>query len=147
MAQRLVLTVSEPFIRVGFIVRVMNRIIFGVVATACLVAQSVSAQPGVDLPVAVGKTTLTVAGSGYWHRDILEDGEAATLSAYDSSGSLLADGRYSYELISVPDKPASSRMQGGIASSDPQQSARSKQRPVSVKSGNFEILGGELIAR
>jgi hypothetical protein len=112
----------------------------------CLSTQSVNA---IEFPVVQGKGVLTVVGEGYGHRDILEDGEQPSLSAYGSSGDPLPDGFYRYEFRSFPEGTDSSPRQQSYQ--QPEGKAvgygkrKSKGEGVSTVSGRFEIQGGELI--
>ena len=112
----------------------------------CFSTQSVNAQ---DLPVVRGKGVLKVVGEGYGRRDVLEDGEQPSLSAYDASGAPLPDGDYRYEFKSFS---------GGSNSSPKQQSypqpkgkvvgynkRKIKGEGVTTVSGSFQIQGGQLI--
>ena len=127
--------------------RVTYKIMLGLTVFGFIAASNTaSAQNAVNFPAATGKTTLTISGGGYWHQDVLEAGEYPVLSPNDNSGLQLADGRYNYELRSMPEASKTGRMQGGERPSSNSQ-GKGQAQSVKVISGSFDIIGGELTTR
>ena len=126
---------------------VLGLLLLGTVAQSAYAQGAGRDQSTGELPVVAGKGSLTVAGEGYWHRDIYQDGEQPSLSAYDNTGQLLPDGEYRYEFRSFPDGAGSSPQQQdlmrnqGIGISQ----GKGKAQPPSTRAGSFEVHGGQLI--
>ena len=104
-----------------------------------------------ELPVVVGTGSLTVAGQGYWHREVYEGGESPSLSAYDNNGAVLPDGVYRYEFRSVPDSAGASHRQKSLTKAEGNSEGASLRRGnakgVNTVSGLFEIQDGQIIYR
>ena len=98
-------------------------------------------------PVMAGKGSLTIAGEGYWHRNVFQDGEHPSLSAYDNAGELLPDGSYQYEFRSFPEGASSSPRQRDLMRNQGKamSQGRGKSPVTNTVSGSFEVQGGQLI--
>jgi hypothetical protein len=111
-------------------------------------ADSVGRSSAGEFPIVQGKGVLTIAGEDYWHRQTYVEGELPALSAYDSSGQVLPDGVYRYELWVFPSGEGSSPRQRDLAKGKGSvASGSSKAKPSEKVSGRFEIQGGELVFR
>ena len=91
-----------------------------------------------EIPRVAGPGSLTISGKNYWHRQFYSGGDYPQVSAYDTEGSLLPDGSYSYEFRSIT---GSSKPGGQLGSVIHTHSS------PSVVSGAFEIQGGALLLR
>ena len=86
--------------------------LLGAVVFCGLLAQSVLSDPQMNsksrqlstgiLPAVEGVGSLTISGGEYWHKETYEDGEQASVGAYDDAGNILPDGFYRYEFRSSP---------------------------------------------
>ena len=133
------------------------RVFFGLMVCGSF-TQFVSAEgPGIisgvqsagQFPVVNGKGSLTIAGRGYWHRDIYLDGEHPSLSVYDNSGQLLPDGVYRYEFRSFPEGADSSPRQQELLRTEGRGASqgKGKSQVANKLSGSFEVQGGQLVLR
>ena len=91
-----------------------------------------------DLPRTTGPASLTVSGDNYWNRRFLETGEYPEISALDEEGNVLPDGRYSYELRSIPDTSEADGTAGAFLSSS--------EEPSVLKSGFFRVESGRVVS-
>ena len=128
---------------------VLGLLLLGTVAQSAYAQGAGRDQSTGELPLVAGKGSLTVAGDGYWHRDMYQDGEHPSLSAYDNTGQLLPDGVYRYEFRSFPEGAGSSPMQQELLRAEGRgiSEGRGKSRPPNTQYGSFEVQGGQLILR
>ena len=127
----------------------LRNIFLGLVVTG---AASLSLVAGADdevftgnFPVVSGKGALIVSGKGYQHRELYDDGEVPTLSAYDSAGQPLPDGVYQFQFnSSPPGGPSSARQRDGFRGNDATPAEGGGAKAVQL-TGTFEVLGGSLI--
>ena len=127
--------------------------IAGILLTASVAQFAYSQEGGKvsadDLPVATGQATLTIAGNGYWHREVLSSGDQPVITAVGSEGQILEDGIYRYEY----------RMVSGTVSSSPRQQdmlrghgkvsspGSRKSRGRNTYAGTFEVQAGQVVFR
>jgi hypothetical protein len=100
-----------------------------------------------DFPVVSGKGALMVSGKGYHQRELYEDGEVPTLTAYDGDGQLLPDGIYRFQFISTPEGSGRSARQRDVLRGESAQALGNGSGIASQMSGTFEIVGGQIIFR
>ena len=113
-------------------------------ATQSLVAEPVGEGFSGNFPVVSGKGALTVSGKGYHHRELYDDGEVPTLTARDSSGQLLPDGRYRFQFTSSPKGgPSSARQRDVFKGKASIPTGEASPAPTQL-SGVFEVEGGRL---
>ena len=112
------------------------------------VAQEEQAGQGNQLPAVTSSASLTVSGEGYWHREVYQYGDQPSITPYDSSGNLLADGQYRYEYKIFSGGGSSSPRQqdllgeGGAES----YSGRTKPKATETLSGSFQVQGGQIVS-
>ena len=102
-----------------------------------------------NLPIATSQATLTIAGNGYWHREVLNNGDQPDIAAIVSEGQPLEDGVYRYEYRMVSGTVSSSprqqdmlRGQGKISSP-----GSGKSRGKNTYAGTFEVQSGQVLFR
>ena len=119
-------------------------LIFVFLAPLTWATGSGQAQTG-QLPVVVGKGSLTVAGEGYWNRKDYESGDSPSLYDFVSNG--LTDGVYRYEFRSFPDGAGASNGQQNLTRAEGEGISRRRgsAKGVDTVSGVFEIKDGEII--
>lgn len=120
------------------------RIISGLLLFGSML-QLTPAQAAESLPIVDGKAVLTISGEGYRYRQIYESGEQPALSAFNSSGDVLPDGEYRYQLRSIPMNSVVTNTQQDLLRGKSTRHATGKTSSASVKSGNFEIENGLII--
>jgi hypothetical protein len=125
--------------------------ISGVLISVCLTQFAWAAGNGQgqtgQLPVVVGKGSLTVAGEGYWNRKDYESGDSPSL--YDFVNDGLTNGVYRYEFRSFPDGAGASARQQNLTRAEGEGISRRRgnAKGVNTVSGLFEVQGGEIIYR
>jgi hypothetical protein len=80
------------------------------------------------------KYSLTIAGEGFWSRDVFEAGTQPSFQPYDQNGELLPDGSYKFELCELPAVEASLADRG----------RRAKGAQLRTQTGTVQISGGFL---
>jgi hypothetical protein len=124
----------------------LGILICGILAQFTWAADSGLGQNG-QLPIVVGKGSLTVAGQGYWNRKGYESGDSPSL--YDFVNDGLTDGVYRYEFRSFPNGAGASTRQQNLtrAQGEGINRRRGNAKDVFTLSGRFEIQAGEIIYR
>jgi hypothetical protein len=127
---------TNRFLKNGLRIILLGLFCQGVVAEGeqNMPARAASAE---IFPFVQGASSLTIAGNGYWNREVYEAGEQPrALSAFVQT---LPDGVYRYELRSIP---ATSEADRGLAGGAPQGRSWQKGQQAELASGKFKISGG-----
>ena len=95
-------------------------------------------------PAVSGKGALTVSGKGYHHREVYEDGEVPTLSAFDDEVPL-PDGIYRFQFTSTPEGAGRSATQRDMLRAKSSISGGNGSAMPSHLTGSFEVMNGNLI--
>ena len=96
-------------------------------------------------PAVSGKGALTVSGKGYHHREVYEEGDVPTLSAFDDADEPLPDGIYRFQFTSTPQGAGRSTTQRDMLRDKSSSSGGDGSAMPSHLTGSFEVMSGNLI--